>query len=82
MGFSWLWMADGQVVATLICHDVSLVILSGLFASPGGGTDNTIVTSEAFFVDLAGRENEKTTKVPGAGGLKGCWLGKNGVDYP
>lgn len=34
----------------------------------GGGTDNTIVTSEAFFVDLAGRENEKTTKVPGTEG--------------
>lgn len=31
----------------------------------GGGSDNTIVTSEAFFVDLAGRENEKTTKAPG-----------------
>ena len=34
----------------------------------GGGTDNTIVTSEAFFVDLAGRENEKTTKA--------AWLAK------
>jgi len=50
-------------------------------SGPGGGTDNTIVTSEAFFVDLAGRENEKTTKVPRRGGLKGCW-GKNRVDYP
>ena len=29
------------------------------------GSDNTIITSEAFFVDLAGRENEKTTKVSG-----------------
>lgn len=48
----------------------------------GGGTDNTIVTSEAFFVDLAGRENEKTTKVPGTGGLKGCWLGKKSGGLP
>jgi len=30
-----------------------------------GGSDNTTVMSEAFFVDLAGRENEKTTKVTG-----------------
>ncbi|CAE8621004.1 unnamed protein product [Polarella glacialis] len=30
-----------------------------------GGKDNTIVTSEIFFVDLAGRENERTTKVTG-----------------
>ncbi|CAE7448035.1 unc-104 [Symbiodinium sp. CCMP2592] len=36
-----------------------------LMVEKRGGTDNTIVTSEAFFVDLAGRENEKTTKVSG-----------------
>mmetsp|Transcript_120763 Transcript_120763/g.352712 ORF Transcript_120763/g.352712 Transcript_120763/m.352712 type:complete len:1214 (+) Transcript_120763:177-3818(+) len=30
-----------------------------------GGSDKTIITSEAFFVDLAGRENEKTTQVTG-----------------
>eukprot|EP00931_Biecheleriopsis_adriatica_P110471 TRINITY_DN8475_c0_g1_i1.p1 TRINITY_DN8475_c0_g1~~TRINITY_DN8475_c0_g1_i1.p1 ORF type:complete len:1182 (+),score=181.52 TRINITY_DN8475_c0_g1_i1:164-3547(+) len=30
-----------------------------------GGTENTILTSEAFVVDLAGRENERTTKVSG-----------------
>jgi len=36
-----------------------------LMVEKRGGSDNTIVTSEAFFVDLAGRENEKTTKVSG-----------------
>jgi len=30
-----------------------------------GGHDNMAVMSEVFFVDLAGRENEKTTKVAG-----------------
>jgi len=30
-----------------------------------GGSDKTIITSEAFFVDLAGRENEKNTQVTG-----------------
>jgi len=30
-----------------------------------GGSDNAVVVSEVFFVDLAGRENEKTTKVSG-----------------
>eukprot|EP00927_Polykrikos_kofoidii_P085825 TRINITY_DN9425_c0_g1_i2.p1 TRINITY_DN9425_c0_g1~~TRINITY_DN9425_c0_g1_i2.p1 ORF type:complete len:906 (+),score=153.57 TRINITY_DN9425_c0_g1_i2:137-2854(+) len=30
-----------------------------------GGTDNINVNSEVFFVDLAGRENEKTTQVTG-----------------
>ncbi|CAE6928635.1 unc-104 [Symbiodinium sp. CCMP2456] len=39
-----------------------------LMVEKRGGTDNTIVTSEAFFVDLAGRENEKTTKA--------AWLAK------
>eukprot|EP00931_Biecheleriopsis_adriatica_P073829 TRINITY_DN48042_c0_g1_i1.p1 TRINITY_DN48042_c0_g1~~TRINITY_DN48042_c0_g1_i1.p1 ORF type:complete len:1119 (+),score=211.71 TRINITY_DN48042_c0_g1_i1:151-3507(+) len=36
-----------------------------LMVEKRGGCDNTIVTSEAFFVDLAGRENEKTNKVSG-----------------
>ena len=30
-----------------------------------GKTDNTVMTSEVFFVDLAGRENERTTRVSG-----------------
>ena len=30
-----------------------------------GGSDNTVLTSEVYFVDLAGRENERTTKVKG-----------------
>lgn len=30
-----------------------------------GGTNNMATTSEVFFVDLAGRENEKTTKAAG-----------------
>ena len=30
-----------------------------------GGSDNTVMTSEVYFVDLAGRENERTTKVKG-----------------
>lgn len=29
------------------------------------GGDNTVMTSEVFFVDLAGRENERTTRVSG-----------------
>eukprot|EP00441_Pelagodinium_beii_P034084 CAMPEP_0197644784 /NCGR_PEP_ID=MMETSP1338-20131121/17648_1 /TAXON_ID=43686 ORGANISM="Pelagodinium beii, Strain RCC1491" /NCGR_SAMPLE_ID=MMETSP1338 /ASSEMBLY_ACC=CAM_ASM_000754 /LENGTH=781 /DNA_ID=CAMNT_0043218243 /DNA_START=79 /DNA_END=2424 /DNA_ORIENTATION=- len=29
------------------------------------GNDNSVVSSEIYFVDLAGRENEKTTKVTG-----------------
>ena len=29
------------------------------------GSDNTVLTSEVFFVDLAGRENERTTRVSG-----------------
>eukprot|EP00435_Cladocopium_sp_Y103_P034304 s1442_g8.t2 len=31
----------------------------------GGDGDNTVMTSEVFFVDLAGRENERTTRVSG-----------------
>mmetsp|Transcript_15676 Transcript_15676/g.36754 ORF Transcript_15676/g.36754 Transcript_15676/m.36754 type:complete len:916 (-) Transcript_15676:181-2928(-) len=30
-----------------------------------GGSDNAVVVSEVFFVDLAGRENEKSTKATG-----------------
>ncbi|CAK9087791.1 unnamed protein product [Durusdinium trenchii] len=29
------------------------------------GSDNTVMTSEVYFVDLAGRENERSTKVSG-----------------
>jgi len=36
-----------------------------LMVEKKGGVDNMTIMSEVFFVDLAGRENEKTTKVAG-----------------